>query len=75
MDTRQGLGEWPALYRIQAWYPNVIEPPLTQYAAHYANALQEAIRLAFTKTYMTISVQTPDCLEVIKLWGQLEGLP
>lgn len=72
MDT--GLGEWPALYRVQAWYPNVIVEPRIEYCARYADALSLALRWAFQKQYTTISVQTPDCLEVIKLWGQLEGL-
>lgn len=73
MDT--GLGEWPALYRIQAWYPNSITPPDTDYRAHYADALALALELAFSKRHTTITVQTPDCLEVIRLWGQLEGMP
>jgi hypothetical protein len=58
------------IYTIRAWRPNATMEPLTLYRAHLANALDEALTLHASHLYTTISVTTPDSLELIKLWGQ-----
>ena len=58
------------IYKITAYWPNSRTDPLVKRVAHLAEALDVALDLMAGKQYMTISVTTPDGLELIRLWGQ-----
>ena len=62
-------------YKIQAFYPDSRLSPEVSYAARWADALNDAVAIAKTGKHTTIRVLTPDIMEVIKLWGQLDGMP
>jgi hypothetical protein len=62
-------------YKIEAYWPDARSAPEVRYTAHLADALDRAIQLAYSGKHTTIRVITPDALEVIKMWGQLDGLP
>lgn len=64
-------------YKITAYWPNSRIDPLVKRVAHLAEALDVALDLMAGKqhTTITVSVTTPDLLELARLWGQppLEG--
>ena len=58
------------MYEVIAYWPNAVVDPLREYRAHFADALDRAIKLRQSYEHTTISVRTPDCLELVRLWGQ-----
>lgn len=74
MKNAKGEDINPALYRIEAYWPNSTFAPKVEYAPTFANSLDKALILAMSKQHTTITVRI-DALEVIRLWGQLTGLP
>lgn len=63
----------PVIYTIRAYWPNCTMDPYVKRVAHLAEAVDEVIRLAQTGKHTTISCVV-DALEVLRMWGQLEGL-
>ena len=70
-----GWKDSPLAYQIQAFYPNATMDPLTQYAGTLDRAIDQALGLMRSDQHTTISVRTPDSLEVVRLWGQVRGMP
>lgn len=58
------------IYTISAWWPNSTMNPVTAHSAHLADALDKALAFMHTGSHTTISVTTPESLELIRLWGQ-----
>ena len=58
------------IYTIEAYWPNAATEPLRRHSAHLADALEQALALMYGHEHTTISVTTPDRLELIRLWGQ-----
>jgi len=58
------------IYTIRAAWPNAAADPYVMHVPHVAEGLDCALRLAATGKHTTISVLTPDGLELIRLWGQ-----
>jgi hypothetical protein len=58
------------IYTIEAYYPNAAVDPLRSHSGHLADALEQALKLMYTHKHTTITVRTPDALELIRLWGQ-----
>jgi hypothetical protein len=63
-------GEALVIYTIEAYWPNATTEPYRQHSSHLADALEQALKLMHTGKHTTITVRTPDCLELIRLWGQ-----
>lgn len=58
------------IYTIEAYWPNSMEEPLRKHSAHLADAIEQALALMYGGKHTTITVRTPDHLELIRLWGQ-----
>jgi hypothetical protein len=65
-----GEAEALVIYTIEAYWPNATTEPHRQRSAHLADALEQALALMYTHKHTTITVRTPDALELIRLWGQ-----
>lgn len=63
------------IYTVRAYWPNVTIDPVTHRCAHFADAFDLALSLMATCKHTTISISTPEALELVRLWGQppLEG--
>lgn len=57
------------IYKIKAYWPDSRSEPATHYAAHFADALEQALGLMRTHRHTTILVLI-DALELVRLWGQ-----
>lgn len=63
------------MYKIVAWWPTANAAPFVTYKATIDEMINEVIEMAKSNKYMSISGGTPDNLEIIRMFGQLKGLP
>lgn len=63
------------MYKIVAFWPVSKTAPYITYAATLDEMVNQVIEMAKSNTYMSISGGTPDGLEIIRMFGQLKGLP
>lgn len=58
------------MYTLEAYWPNARVDPLHRETGMLEAAISEALRLMRSGDYTTITVRTPDRLELVRLWGQ-----
>jgi hypothetical protein len=74
-DVSEQAWEQGDCYKIEAWWPNITIDPLVEYTRHKDDGIDRVVKLARTGEHTTIHLITPDSLEIIRMWGQLSGLP
>lgn len=63
------------MYKIVAWWPTTNAAPYITYKATLDEMINQVIEMAKSNIYMSVSGGTPDNLEIIRMFGQLKGLP
>jgi hypothetical protein len=58
------------MYEIRAWWPDSRAEPHTESSDKFGHAVIRALELRRTFRHTTITVITPDSLELVRLWGQ-----
>lgn len=71
----QAAWEQGECYKIEAWWPVANQDPLVEYVTELSYGIPRVLALAWTGRHTAISLITPNRLEIIKMWGQLDGLP
>lgn len=63
------------MYKIVAFWPAKDAAPYVTYEPTIDELINRVIELAKSGKYMSVSGGTPDSLEIIRMFGQLKGLP
>jgi hypothetical protein len=63
------------MYIIIAWWPVANAAPYITYSPNLDDMINLVIEMAKSNKYMSISGRTPDELEIIRMFGQLKGMP